>query len=61
MHNFEHQLFDEEVDEIRSQYFMSLYTPRWISGYDFTESLKITLAQIFTDDDTDIDIHKIKI
>ena len=61
MHNFEHNLFNKEVDEIRNRHFLTLREPRWISGYDFTESLKITLSQIFIDDDTDIDKHKIKI
>ena len=34
---------------------------RWSSGSDLVESLKITLAKIFSDDDTDMDVHKIKI
>lgn len=44
MHNFENKLFDKEVDEIRKEYFLNLKEPRWVSGYDLTETLKITLA-----------------
>ena len=40
---------------------MTLDKKRWSSGYDLVESMKITFAQIFSDDDTDMDIHKIKI
>lgn len=40
---------------------MSLNQKRWLNGNDFIESLKITLAQIFLDDDTDMDLHKMKI
>ena len=32
-----------------------------MNGSDLVESLKIVLAQVFSDDDTDIDVHKIKI
>ena len=34
---------------------------RWLNGSDLLESLKVTLAQIYLDDDTDMDIHKIKV
>lgn len=34
---------------------------RWKNGTDFADSLKIALAQIFSDDDSDIDIYMIKI
>ena len=34
---------------------------RWLNGRDFLESFKIALAQIFVDDDTDMDIHKMNI
>jgi hypothetical protein len=32
-----------------------------MNGPDLVESLKIVLAQVFCDDDTDIDIHKFKV
>ena len=60
-----------------TEYFLSLLDngiKRWSSGSDLVESLKITLAKIncnfwgeiiffhlFSDDDTDMDVHKIKI
>jgi hypothetical protein len=32
-----------------------------MTGFDLIESLKIVLAQVYSDDDTDMDIHKLKI
>lgn len=45
----------------RNKYFFILNQLRWANGNDFIESFKITLAQIYLDDDTDMDIHKLKI
>ena len=53
--------FDAEIEAKRNDVFMKLNTKRWRKGKDFIESLKITLAQVFADDDTDIDQHKLKI
>ena len=32
-----------------------------MNGSDLVESIKMVLVQVFTDDDTDIDVHRIKI
>ena len=40
---------------------MAMNQERWSSGRDLLESMKITLAQVYSDDDTDLDIHKLKI
>lgn len=53
-------VFDEEIDRKRNDIFMNMDTKRWRKGKDFIESFKITLAQVFADDDTDIDQHKLK-
>jgi len=58
---FEQEIFNTEVDSIRKQYFFSLKKKRWETGIDFLESFKITLAQVFMDDDTDMDLHKLNI
>jgi hypothetical protein len=64
MKHFENKLFDTEVNNFREWYFVGQNEPskhRWESGHDLSESFKITLAQIYADDDTDIDLHKINI
>jgi len=58
---FEQEIFNTEVESIRKQYFFSLKEKRWETGIDFLESFKITLAQVFMDDDTDMDLHKLNI
>ena len=58
---FEQPIFNTEIDNIRKQYFLSLKVKRWANGRDFLDSSKITLSQIFVDDDTDMDLHKMNI
>ena len=58
---FEQPVFSQEIEWIRDEYFLSLKENRWTNGRDFLESSKIALAQIFVDDDTDMDLHKMNI
>ncbi len=58
---FQQPIFHKEIEMIRNEYYLSLNEKRWLNGRDLLESFKITLAQIFVDDDTDMDIHKINI
>ena len=54
-------IFDAEIDATRERHFFSLTQERWVSSNDLVESFKITLAQIFADDDSDLDEHRLKI
>ena len=58
---FEQPIFSEEIEWIRNEYFLLSEENRWSNGRDFLESSKIALAQIFVDDDTDMDLHKMNI
>ncbi|CAF1018029.1 unnamed protein product [Adineta ricciae] len=58
LHHFENRVFDAEIELVRK---MIISLPfRWSTGRDFLESLKLTLAQVHTDDDTVMDIHRLK-
>ena len=52
-HNFENSLFEEEVEEIRTKYME--IEPRWKSGIELKETIKIVLFQIFSDDNMSLD------
>ena len=58
IHHFENRIFAAEIDLIRQ---MIVDLPfRWNTGHEFLESLKLTLAQVHTDDDTVMDVHRLK-
>lgn len=45
---------------MRQELFLNNSKSRWTNGSDFLASLKICLAQIYADDDSDIDALKMK-
>jgi hypothetical protein len=51
----------KDIENTRKESFLAMNNERWSRGSDFMENFKITLAQVFADDDTDIDEHKVKI
>ncbi len=57
---FQMPIFNQEIDFCRQRFLTQIHE-RWMNGSDLVESFKIVLAQLFIDDDTDIDIHKIKV
>ncbi len=58
IHHFENRIFGAEIDIIRQ---MIVDLPfRWNTGREFLESFKLTLAQVHTDDDTVMDVHRLK-
>ena len=61
LNHFDSPIFEKEIEHIRGMYFLGLNTERWKNGSEFLENMKITLAQVFADDDTDVDEHKMKL
>ncbi|CDW83834.1 UNKNOWN [Stylonychia lemnae] len=58
---FEQPEFNKDIKDFRDLYIFRMNDKRWVNGRDLTESLKIVLTQVFLDDDTDTDIHKMRL
>jgi hypothetical protein len=58
LHHFENRVFATEIDQMRQLILDVPY--RWTNGTEFLDSLKLTLAQVHTDDDTLMDVHRLK-
>lgn len=58
LHHFENRVFATEIDQMRQLILDLPY--RWINGIEFLDSLKLTLSQVHTDDDTFMDVHRLK-
>lgn len=58
LHHFENLVFATEIDQMRQLILNLPY--RWMNGSEFLDSLKLTLAQVHTDDDTLMDVHRLK-
>ena len=58
LHHFENLVFATEIDQMRQLILDLSY--RWNNGSEFLDSLKLTLAQVHTDDDTLLDVHRLK-
>ncbi|CAF3515339.1 unnamed protein product, partial [Rotaria sp. Silwood2] len=59
LHHFENNVFESEIEALRK---MLLELPgRWMDGKIFLESFKLILAQVHTDDDTLMDIHRLRL
>lgn len=59
--NFENGKFIEYLKKMRQKHIFSMVNKRWKTPIDFLSVFKIMLAQVMTDDDTDIDEYKLRI
>ena len=58
--NFEDGLFADYLNVLRSKHILTLACDRWKKSTDFESIFKIMLAQVMTDDDTDIEQYRLK-
>jgi hypothetical protein len=59
--NFEDLKFNNYLNALREEYIYGLDKKRWKTTSDFVQVFKIMLAQVMTDDDTDIEEYRLKI
>lgn len=55
-HNFENELFNDEVEQKRAEYIMEI-KKKWPKDIDFSLIIKTVLAQIFLDETGSVDIN----
>ena len=59
LHNFENEIFTDEIDELRS-WLMNDVKSKWTNGFEFLETFKFVMAQVHTDDDTYLDMRRFR-
>jgi len=55
IHHYENAIFPAEVRKVCQK--ISQVIPRWMTGKEFLDSLKLVLSHVYTDDDSNIDSH----